>query len=338
MWATGGTFARMGRKSRLKEERKTDWREFESFIERIERVLAPTGASVRRNARIKDIDTGELRDIDVWIVKETSNGTKRTMVECRDRSKRQDVMWIEQLMGKRISVGADEVLAVTKKPISDPARVKAEKRGIQTRCVRELGDDEILGIFQTGIPGVTITLNRLDAEAVVDHVLPTELTLIFADGDPEKEADADPAVTEPLRHDLMRAKFIFDESGKHGLSIENILLWARRNGYDPARGGVLGQDIDSKVRLKAGQTLYAPTTGGGRRPVAEIEVSFKARRSHERIDLARHAYEGTPTPTRIVSGAWTSPDRKDRYTITLSVDDRGLRGEVERSRTPPSKP
>lgn len=320
----------MGHASRKKKERKrrNDGSAFERFIERIERVLAPIGATVTRNAKVPDVDTGKPRDIDVWIRYEADGREKRIMIECRDRSKSDDVMWIEQLIGKRLSIKPDVVVAVTRKPISEPARLKAEKHEIQVRRLRDLDQGEVLGMVVTGIPGLTMSITDVRMSADCDHGAPTTLTLTFADDDAAKAEEGPPDIANLLKKDVMRSRFLFNESGQ-GLTIGHILRWARMNGWDPTRGGRLGQDVESTVKLTLGRELFIPTTGGGRRRVVAVEIGYKAYRRLDPIETSRHAYEGTPSPTRVIAGQWTAPDRRNQYQITLAIDEGGLKGEVE---------
>jgi hypothetical protein len=51
-------------------------------------------------------------------------------VECRDRVSVQAVEWIEQLICKKQSIGADVLVAVSSSRFSKPARVKALKHGV----------------------------------------------------------------------------------------------------------------------------------------------------------------------------------------------------------------
>lgn len=63
------------------------------------------------------------------------------MVECRDRSKRQDVMWLEQIEGKRRSLQPMRVIAVSKRGFTKPAVTKARAWGIELRAFEDLSAD-----------------------------------------------------------------------------------------------------------------------------------------------------------------------------------------------------
>ncbi len=118
-----------------------DWRELEKLFGRIERLVHARDANVEWNGRIADPDDlGELRQIDVLIT--TSNGL-RISVECRDRNKPQSVMWIEELAGRKISLGLDGMIAVSPEGFSQLAQKKAKRLGVVLYDLRNLTDEQI---------------------------------------------------------------------------------------------------------------------------------------------------------------------------------------------------
>jgi hypothetical protein len=83
---------------------------FEQQIHRIHELLDGSGAEVVWNDHIPDPDNpSQPRQIDVTIRRDG----KLTHVECRQHHTRQDVQWIEELIGRRTSLGADSIIAVS---------------------------------------------------------------------------------------------------------------------------------------------------------------------------------------------------------------------------------
>lgn len=114
--------------------------EFEQKIHRIYELLADSGAEVTWNDHIPDPDNRiQTRQIDVTI---NRNG-KLTLVECRQHKSRQDVQWIEELIGRRVSLGAQSVIAVSSSGFTAGALAKARGHGIVCRDLQELTDKEI---------------------------------------------------------------------------------------------------------------------------------------------------------------------------------------------------
>jgi hypothetical protein len=79
---------------------------------------------------VPDRDTGQSREVDVGIQLSQDSGSTFIAVECRDRASIQAVEWVEQLICKKHSIGADVLVAVTSSRFSKPARIKALKHGV----------------------------------------------------------------------------------------------------------------------------------------------------------------------------------------------------------------
>jgi hypothetical protein len=108
---------------------------FERQIERIHQLLEAEGATVTWNDHIPDPENpSQPRQIDVAIRRDGS----LTHVECRIHKGAQDVTWIEELMGRRISLNADVVIAVSASGFTKTAREKAKGYGIHLRNLESL--------------------------------------------------------------------------------------------------------------------------------------------------------------------------------------------------------
>ena len=113
---------------------------FEEKIKRIHDLLVDSGAEVKWNDHIPDPDNpAQKRQIDVTI----RHAGALTLIECRQRKSRQDVQWIEQLIGRRVSLGAQVVIAVFCSDFTAGAIAKARKHGIILRDLQQVTDSEI---------------------------------------------------------------------------------------------------------------------------------------------------------------------------------------------------
>jgi hypothetical protein len=127
-------------------------KKFERQIERIHRLLETEDSIVTWDDHIPDPDNpSQARQIDVSIRRDSS----LTLVECRIHKERQDVNWIEELMGRRISLKADAVIAVSASGFTKTARDKANAHGIHLRDLATLSHEEI----QSWGRKRTVTLN-----------------------------------------------------------------------------------------------------------------------------------------------------------------------------------
>jgi hypothetical protein len=140
-------------RAKLKAKRKAvvdqgpdiHWREFEKLIARIEKAAAPLGAMVTWNDSIADLETGEPRQVDVSIRYRNNTVDQLVTVECRKREQKSDARWIEELDGKKRSVGADLTIAVSHKRLTEPAIIKAGLRGILVRQAALVSEKDIQG-------------------------------------------------------------------------------------------------------------------------------------------------------------------------------------------------
>lgn len=121
----------------------TKWREFEKLVARVEGAISPTSAIVTSPDYVRDSVTGEQREVDASIRLNDESPPIR-VIECRDRAKVQDVMWIEQLIAKCSDHGIPTV-AVSSKGFSSPAKMKARFYGIETRRMKDVTQEEIVG-------------------------------------------------------------------------------------------------------------------------------------------------------------------------------------------------
>jgi len=113
---------------------------FERQIERIHHLIEKSDADVTWNEKVPDPDNPEQeRQIDITI----KSNNSLTIVECRIHKRTQDVKWIEELMGKRISLRADNVIAVSSSGFTKGAKEKAKKHGIILRDLINLVDEEV---------------------------------------------------------------------------------------------------------------------------------------------------------------------------------------------------
>lgn len=114
---------------------------FEHQIRRIHELIEQPGATVTWNDRIPDPDNpSQPRQIDITVLKEN----QLTIIECRIHNKPQDVKWIEELIGRRLSLRAQGIIAVSASGFTDGAIKKAKEVGVVLRHFISLTKGEIL--------------------------------------------------------------------------------------------------------------------------------------------------------------------------------------------------
>ena len=114
---------------------------FEKLVSRIHKLLSDEETEINWNEKIPDPDNpSQSRQIDILVKREGVI----THIECRTHNKPQDVKWIEELIGRRLSLNADFIIAVSDSGYTKGAIAKAKKFEIILRNLRELDDEEIL--------------------------------------------------------------------------------------------------------------------------------------------------------------------------------------------------
>ncbi|SLJ83472.1 restriction endonuclease [Psychrobacter sp. DAB_AL43B] len=109
-------------------------KEFEKIVSRIVSIMVDSGSEVVWNDKIPDPDNlKQMRQIDISI---NHNGLK-SHIECRHHSAPQDVKWIEELIGRKLSLEAFTMVAVSSSGFTEGATKKAETHGIFLHTLTE---------------------------------------------------------------------------------------------------------------------------------------------------------------------------------------------------------
>ena len=161
---------------------------FQKLIHHIHSKTENTTAKVTESASLieKNIAEPIAREIDVLIEKEVNGKTAKIAIECRDRADKDDITWVDCLVGKYKNLDAHKVIAVSNSGFSRAAILKAKANGIELKTIDEtlqinfseefhkLGLIFISHIFQ--LKTVTISFNPPSKKK------PTPTTLVYNDG------------------------------------------------------------------------------------------------------------------------------------------------------------
>ena len=159
---------------------------FEQLNTRIARLIHGHGATVQWNARIPDPDSpADARQIDVFI---QADDGRKISVECRHRGTVQSVMWIEELAGRKQSLGLDGMIAVSVAGFSSLAQKKAKRFGIILYDINLLTDQEIASwTGSTEVEASFVQFEKLSIRAGVEqdagHLLSASPVFLFEDKD-----------------------------------------------------------------------------------------------------------------------------------------------------------
>lgn len=97
----------------MADARTSDWRTVELVVKRLEEVLSPVDALVTSPDHIRDLVTGQSREVDVSIRSRLGSMDVLIICECRNRDGVEDSTWIEQVKTKRDDIGAHGAMVVS---------------------------------------------------------------------------------------------------------------------------------------------------------------------------------------------------------------------------------
>jgi restriction endonuclease len=238
---------------------------FEKQIHRIHELLEGPGVEVTWDYYVADPDNpSQLRQIDIAIVRDG----RLTIVECRHHESRQDVQWIEELIGRRTSLAADGAVAVSSSGFTAGALKKANRFGIITHDLRRLTESEVKSWGRQ----VNLTLYFYQYSDL-------ELCLIF---EPESipKLDANAVSSEIQSHPALQSLFNAAAKQLDGLNLlgrgcTDAIQFRLRVELEQFRVSgetVLHVDFSGKARLSS-SALTSPGVFGYEKPEVDSRVA-----------------------------------------------------------------
>lgn len=106
--------------------------DFQELIATIYEQIKPQGGKLTESGMVLDKDANTLREVDILIEYRYAHHDFKMVIECRDRSRKDSVEWIDALIGKTKSLGVNKVVAVSKEGFTDTAKNKAQNHGTLT--------------------------------------------------------------------------------------------------------------------------------------------------------------------------------------------------------------
>ncbi|WP_301176653.1 restriction endonuclease [Actinomadura geliboluensis] len=104
--------------------------DFQAVVYFVERHLA-ADATVTESASLTDRVTGQDREVDVLITCHVAGHPIRIGIECRDRTRRDDVGWVEQMRAKHDDLPTDRLVLVSASGFTAAAAAKAGHYNIE---------------------------------------------------------------------------------------------------------------------------------------------------------------------------------------------------------------
>lgn len=111
---------------------------FQDFVAVLERAFGHAdGVTIHSPYKLRDKDTGRLREHDVVIVRKTHHGETLTAVECKDRGRPIGVDFVEQFSKKNEKTGIHHGIIVSATGFAETAKTKAKALNITCMTLAE---------------------------------------------------------------------------------------------------------------------------------------------------------------------------------------------------------
>lgn len=130
--------------------------DFQNLIKSIYDQIVPDDGKVTESEMIYDKDAEVLREVDILVEYRYAHHDFKVAIECRDRSRKDSVEWMDSLIGKAKSLPVNKVVAVSKEGFTEAAKSKAKANGIDTLTLDEAIDTDWSNFpFKPGVAIIT---------------------------------------------------------------------------------------------------------------------------------------------------------------------------------------
>jgi hypothetical protein len=116
--------------------------DFQELITSVYKQIVPDGGKVTESGMVYDKDADTLREVDILVEYRYAHHNFKIAIECRDRSRKDSVEWIDSLIGKAKALSVNKVVAVSKEGFTEPAKKKATVNDIDTLTLEEAIDTD----------------------------------------------------------------------------------------------------------------------------------------------------------------------------------------------------
>ncbi len=269
---------------------------FQNFVAMLERMFAHhDGVGISSPLRLRDKDTGQLREHDVVITRATHHGPNLTAIECRDHSRKVGVPEIEAFAKKCEKTGIHRGIVVAANGFTNTARIKAKALNLTCMELAEaeafewIGAVTIIGQFYqfTKIEIFVSTMKEGGRKIVYPH------TVYDGDGTPYLGEGAQDFIMSELPPKALTAT--------NGVPLTGKVV-------APAEAFYVIDAVGERFRVKDITFIYA----------LEIEISTKP--------VTLHNYAGEDTAMEIASGQITFPGGQATLALVKTAD--GMMGHL----------
>jgi hypothetical protein len=155
--------------------------EFQRLIAAIQSHL-DDDSKVTESAMLPDTHTGTMREVDITVAGQVGGQSVTISIECRDRSRKADVTWVEQIHAKHSRLPTNVLVLAARKPFTREARDVANLCGIRCHVLDDVDDAAADRLFPTVQSlkgkGWEITIHQVTLALAASGELPAQRVLV----------------------------------------------------------------------------------------------------------------------------------------------------------------
>lgn len=190
----------------------------------LKRTAASPDAAVHESREILDRDAGSPREVDIVLEQVLAGVVVRICFECVDRSRPQNVEWVEQMDSKHRALKTNKLVLVSRKGFTRPALRKAAALGHDALHLKT--DDP------TTLDGVLARYQELHLRVVTTAIEVVRIRIRRPEGEVWARLPADTAVytrgaTEPSSDSVTTLGAVAQGFGNHPNVVRDLMEAAR---------------------------------------------------------------------------------------------------------------
>lgn len=188
--------------------------EFQRLIAAIQSHLDP-GSTVTESAMLEDASTGTRREVDVVVSGRVGGQAVTVSIECRDRSRRPDVTWVDEMQAKHSRLPTNVLVLVSHKDFTSEAVRIASLNGIRCLVLDDVDpaapDRLFPDVRSLWGKGWEITIDRVDVSVGALGELPPERFRASPDNDLFLDDGTELGSAAQLADALVRSQQVIDK-------------------------------------------------------------------------------------------------------------------------------
>ncbi|MCJ0895828.1 hypothetical protein MTX38_02065 [Rhodococcus sp. ARC_M13] len=262
--------------------------EFQEIVAIIHSHLS-AGATVTESKMLRDLDSGNFREVDTCIESVTAGHPVIVSIECRAHKRPQTVSWVEEMHSKHLRLPTNVLVLVSSSGFTRSAIEKARQFGITTAVPGEIepgrfGTEVVGKLDAIWMKSFTLTVGKVrlwveeSADRPAEIVVPfLDTSLFFEDGDFAMSA-------QDLAQGFMSSVDLENDAMRDALGDEEFFT--------------IGRDPATAIEPESGEAvdLYLKKeepTGNYLRKITRIEITGPAEVTVAEIPLTHRELNGT---------------------------------------------